>query len=70
MLPRHRKKTKILVSEKSYKQRKVREGVESEKVKLRGKTPLNNYDHPDDWKSVILDYVKLEPPKKTKKKIL
>ena len=43
------KKTKILVSEKSYKQRKVREGAESEKVKFRGKSPIDNYNHQDDW---------------------
>lgn len=58
------KKSKIIATEKGLKQRKIREGIESEKLKLKGKTPLNNYDHPDDWKSVILDYVKLEPPQK------
>ena len=41
--------------------RKVVEGIGSEKLKFRGKTPLNNYDHPDDWKSVILEIVRLEP---------
>ena len=58
------KKSKIIATETGWKQRKVREGIESEKLKLKGKTLLNNYDHPEDWKSVILDYVKLEPPKK------
>ena len=58
------KKSKVVVTERNTKQRKVREGIESEKLKFRGKTPLNNYDHPDDWKSVILEYVRLKPPKK------
>ena len=35
-------------SRKVMEQRKFREGVESEKQKLKGKTPLNNYEHPDD----------------------
>ena len=56
------KESKAVVTERNTKQRKVRE--ESEKLKFRGKTPLNNYDHLDDWKSVILDYARLEPPMK------
>ena len=44
--------------------RKVVEGIGSEKLKFRGKTPLNNYDHPDDCKSMILGYVRIEPPVK------
>ena len=58
------KKSKVLTTEKRVKQRKVREGIESEKLKLEGKTPLNKYDQPDDWKSIILDYTKVEPPEK------
>ena len=56
------KKSKIITTEGKIKQRKIREGIESEKLKLKGKTPLNNYEHPEDWKAVILDYVKMEPP--------
>ena len=58
------KKSKVICTEKGFKQRKVREGVESEKLKLKGKTPLNNYEHPEDWKAIILGYTKLEPPTK------
>ena len=58
------KKSKVICTEKGFKQRKVREGVESEKLKLKGKIPLNNYEHPEDWKAIILGYTKLEPPKK------
>ena len=56
------KKSKIITTEGKIKQRKIREGIESEKLQLTGKTLLNNYEHPEDWKSVILDYVKMEPP--------
>ena len=42
------KKSKVVVTERNTKQRKVREGIESEKLKFRGKTPLNNHDHSDD----------------------
>ena len=41
------------------KQRKVKEGIESEKLKLKGKTPLNNYEHQEDWKAIILGHTKL-----------
>ena len=58
------KKSKVVVTERNTKQRKVRGGIESAKLKFGGKTSLNNYDHPDDWKSVILEYVRLEPPMK------
>ena len=39
------KKSKIITTEGKIKQRKIREGIESEKLKLKGKTPLNNYEH-------------------------
>ena len=58
------KNSKIVTTERIWKQRKVREGIESEKLRLKGKNPLNNYEHPEDWKAVILGYTKLEPPKK------
>ena len=58
------KNSKIVTTERIWKQRKVREGIESEKLKLKGKNPLNNYEHPEDWKAVILGYTKLEPPQK------
>ena len=58
------KKSKVICTEKGFKQRKGREGVESKKLKLKGKTPLNNYEHPEDWKAIILGYTKLEPPTK------
>ena len=58
------KKFKVICTKKGFKQRKVREGIESEKLKLKGKTPLNNHEHPEDWKAIILRYTKLEPPKK------
>ena len=58
------KNSKIITTERISKQRKVREGIESEKLKLKGKNPLNNYEHPEDCKAVILGYTKIETPKK------
>ena len=60
------KKSKVIFTEKGSKQRKVREGAESEKLKSKGKTPFNNYEHSEDWKATILGYTKL---KHTTKKI-
>ena len=37
------KNSKIITTERIWKQRKVREGTESENLKLKGKNPLNNY---------------------------
>ena len=34
---------------------------------MKGKNSLNNYEHLEDWKVVILGYTKLEPPKKIEK---
>ena len=45
--------SKIITTERIWKQRKVREGIEYEKLKLKGKNHLNNYRHPEDWKAVI-----------------
>ena len=42
------KKLKVVVTERNTKQRKVREIIESERLKFRGKTPFNNYNHQDD----------------------
>ena len=39
------KKSKIIATETGWRQRKVREGIESEELKLEGKTLLNKYDH-------------------------
>ena len=50
-----------------FETKKVREGIECEKLKLKGKNPLNNYEYPEDWKAVIVEYTKLELPKKIKK---
>ena len=44
------KKSKVICTKKGFKQRKVREGVQSEKLKLNVKTPLNNYDTPKTGK--------------------
>ena len=52
------------MTERNTKKRKVREGIELAKLKFGGETSLKNYDHPDDWKSIILEYVRLEPPMK------
>ena len=41
------KKSKFAVTERNTKQRKVRKGIKSEKLKFSGKTPLHNYNHPD-----------------------
>ena len=32
------------------------ESIESEKVKFKGKSILNNYKHPEDWKAEIVGY--------------
>ena len=58
---------KVRLTKKDLQEGKIekkRKGIESEKLKFRGKTPLNNYDHPEDLKLVILEYVRLEPPMK------
>ena len=55
-------KSKVICTERGFKQRRVREGIESEKFKLKEYTPINNYEHPIDWKAVILGYTKLQPP--------
>ena len=58
-------KSGIICTEKKFKQGNVREvGVESKKFRLKGKTPLNTYELPEDWKEKFLGYTKLEPPKK------
>ena len=38
------KNSKIKTTERILKQRKVREGIESEKLKLKGKNSVNNYE--------------------------
>ena len=58
------KNLKTATSERVWKQRNVREGIESEKLKLKVKNPLKNYEHPEDWKAVFLGYTKSGPPKK------
>ena len=49
------------MTERNTKQRKLKEGIASEKLMFRGEPPLKNYDHPDNWETVILKYVRLEP---------
>ena len=41
------KTSKVIFTEKGFKQRKIREGVESEKLKFKGKTPLISYEQRD-----------------------
>ena len=41
-------KKSVVVKERKNKKRKVREGIESERLKSMWKTPLNNHDPPDD----------------------
>ena len=49
-----------IATERIWEQRKVRKGIE--KLKLKGRNPLDNYRHSEDWRAVILGYPKLEPP--------
>ena len=50
------KKSYVICARKGFKEWKVREGVESEKLKLKETTK--------EWKAIILGYTKLEPPTK------
>ena len=67
MFPGNRlKKSKVITTERIWKQRKVREGIESEKLKLKGKNLLNNYEHPEDCKTT---YFRIHTSRNSEKKI-
>ena len=58
------KKLKFCKQKRNLNNEKLGKESNRKKLRLKGMTPLNNHEHPEDWKAIILGYTKLEPSTK------
>ena len=64
------KKLKVVVTRKKHQAQESQRGHRIGETEIQWEKPRNHYDHPDDWKLVVLKYVGLEPLQKIKMKNL